>query len=148
MIRILALGLAFVVSAATAASADVQYFANPKPPGPFSDAVRVDNMLILSGQIGLTPAGELPKGFEDQSRQTMENIVRTLKDRGLTMDDVVKCTVMLTDMAKWPAFNKIYATYFKPDRLPARSAFGATALALGAEMEVECWAYMPAAKGR
>ena len=52
-----------------------------------------------------------------------------------------KCTVMLADMAEWEAFNKIYVTYFKPDRLPARSAFGANGLARGARVELECVAY-------
>jgi 2-iminobutanoate/2-iminopropanoate deaminase len=55
---------------------------------------------------------------------------------------VFKCTVMLADMTKWPDFNKVYVSYFDPDRLPARSAFGASGLALGAQVEVECWAYI------
>jgi enamine deaminase RidA (YjgF/YER057c/UK114 family) len=49
---------------------------------------------------------------------------------------------MLADMAKWADFNKVYLAYFDPDRLPARSAFGANGLALGAQVEVECWAYV------
>ena len=107
---------------------------------PFSAAVAVGDMLYLSGQIGTGPDGKLVEGWEAQSRQTMDNIAGVLKREGLSMDDVVKCTVMLGDMSRWPEFNRIYLTYFKPGRLPARSAFGANGLAMGAVVEVECLA--------
>ena len=110
---------------------------------PFSQAVRVGDVLYLSGALGNVP-GTLQLaagGIEAETKQTMENIGAVLKANGLGFDDVFKCTVMLADMAKWGDFNKIYVTYFKPDRLPARSAFGASALALGAAVEVECMAY-------
>jgi reactive intermediate/imine deaminase len=110
---------------------------------PFSDAVRVGDMLCLSGQIGNLP-GTLdlaPGGIEGQARRMMENIARVLGENGLTFDDVFKCLVMLADMSEWAAFNKVYVGYFKPDRLPARSAFGASGLALGAAVEMECWAW-------
>jgi len=64
-----------------------------------------------------------------------------LKANGLSFDDVFKCTAMLSDMANWEAFNKVYVTYFQPGHLPARSAFGASGLALGAQLELECLAY-------
>lgn len=111
---------------------------------PFSAAVRVGDVLYLSGQLGNVP-GKLelvPGGMEAEARQTMENIKTVLAENGLTFDDVVKATVMLADMSKWAEFNKVYVTYFKPDRLPARSAFGASALALGAQVEVEVMAYV------
>ncbi len=111
---------------------------------PFSAAVRVGDVLYLSGQLGNVP-GKLelvPGGMEAEARQTMENIKTVLAENGLTFDDVVKATVMLADMSKWADFNKVYVTYFKPDRLPARSAFGASALALGAQVEVEVMAYV------
>jgi len=110
---------------------------------PFSQAVRVGDVVYLSGVLGYVP-GTLklvPGGIEAETRQTMENIGAVLQANGLTFDDVFKCTVMLADMGKWGDFNKIYVTYFKPDRLPARSAFGASSLALGAQVEVECCAY-------
>jgi reactive intermediate/imine deaminase len=115
-------------------------------PFPFSDAVQVDNLLILSGQIGAKPGATavVPGGIEAETRQVMANIASNLKRRGLGLDSVVKCTVMLADMKEWPAFNAIYATYFKKGRYPARSAFGANGLALGAKVELECWAYSPA----
>lgn len=108
---------------------------------PFSEAVQVGNLLILSGQIGNVP-GKLelvPGGMEAEARQTMENIRTTLASRGLTMRDIVKCTVFLTDMAEWPAFNEVYRTYFEPP-FPARSALGTNGLAIGARVEVECLA--------
>jgi 2-iminobutanoate/2-iminopropanoate deaminase len=108
---------------------------------PFSEAVRVGDILFLSGQIGNRPDGTLPQGIEAQARQTMDNIGRVLKGQGLGFADVVKCTVMLDDMKDWPAFNKVYVTYFPDGKFPARSAFGADGLALGALLEVECWAY-------
>ena len=114
---------------------------------PFSEAVRVGDMLYLSGQIGNTPDGKLPDGIEAQARQAMDNIGRVLQGQGLGFGDVVKCTVMLDDMKDWPAFNKVYVTYFPDGKYPARSAFGADGLALGALLEVEFLAYAPAAKG-
>jgi reactive intermediate/imine deaminase len=124
----------------------VQYF-NPEDDEhtglPFSAAVRVGDVLYLSGALGAVP-GELrvvPGGIVAETRQTMDNIARTLGEAGLSLDDVFKCTVMLADMAEWSAFNGLYVTYFKPDRLPARSAFGCSGLALGARVELECWAW-------
>lgn len=110
---------------------------------PFSDAVRVGDVLYLSGQLGILPGKmELASGgIEGQTRQMMENIARVLNANGLSLDDVFKCLVMMGDMSQWGAFNKVYLDYFKPDRLPTRSAFGASGLALGAAVEMECWAY-------
>ncbi len=111
---------------------------------PFSSAVRVGDVLYLSGALGNVPGKQelVPGGLEAETRQTMENVGAVLKANGLTFDDVFKCTVMLADMNEWAAFNRVYLTYFKPDRLPARSAFGAAALALNACVELECWAHV------
>jgi 2-iminobutanoate/2-iminopropanoate deaminase len=110
---------------------------------PFSQAVRVGDILYMSGAIGVLPGKmELaPGGIEPEAKQMMENIGDILRANGLTFDDVFKCTAMLADMSKWGAFNKIYVTYFKPEHLPARSALGANGLALGAQVELECWAF-------
>ena len=121
----------------------VQYIRAADPKAPFSAAVRVDNILYLSGQIGVGADGRLPPQFADQARQTLENVAATLKASGSSLDDVFKCTVMLADMSRWEEFNRIYVTYFKPERLPARSAIGANGLALGAMLELECSAYSP-----
>lgn len=116
---------------------------------PFSQAVQVGDVLYLSGQIGNRPGTlELaPGGMEAEARQTMENIGAVLKENGLSFADVFKVTVMLADMAQWPAFNKVYGTYFDADRLPARSAFGCNGLALGAQLELECMAYIGEKQG-
>jgi reactive intermediate/imine deaminase len=132
--------------AAKAPNADktaVQFVRASDPMAPFSAAVRVENILYLSGQIGAGADGRLPPQFADQARQTMENIRATLNASGSSIDDVFKCTVMLADMSHWEEFNKLYVTYFKPDRLPARSAIGANGLARGAMLELECAAYSP-----
>lgn len=121
----------------------VEHFPAPAigtQPAPYASAVRVGDMLYLSGQTGDVD-GELKAGFEAQARQSMENIGAVLQERGLSYADLVKCTVMLADMKNWPVFNSIYVPYFQPGRLPARSAIGANGLAQGALVEVECWAY-------
>ena len=110
---------------------------------PFSAAIRVGDVLYLSGAIGTAPDGKLPQGIEAQTRQTMENIRSVLARAGLGFGGVFRCLVMLEDMADWPAFNRVYTTYFEDGRLPARSALGADGLALGALVEVECQAHAP-----
>jgi reactive intermediate/imine deaminase len=136
--------IALPLSGTAAQRAPVEHYGAPAlngQPLPFSNAVRVGDVLYLSGQIGIGPDGRLPDGIEAQSRQTMENIGAILRSAGRGWDDVFHCTAMLDNMTDWPAFNRIYVTYFTPGRLPARSALGADGLALGALIEVECQAY-------
>jgi 2-iminobutanoate/2-iminopropanoate deaminase len=105
---------------------------------PFSSAVRAGNTLYLSGNIGNVP-GTLDLadgGITGETRQTMDNISNVLQEFGSSMDDVVKCTVFLADMSEWGAMNEVYKTYFKNP--PARSALGASGLALNARVEIEC----------
>ncbi len=110
-------------------------------PLPFSDAVRVGHMLYLSGQIGTDSKFALVTGgIKAETKQTMDNIRRILERNGASFDQVVKCTVMLADMSEWATMNEVYVTYFAKDRLPARSALGVNGLALGARVEIECWA--------
>jgi len=123
---------------------DVEYLqsASTKSMGlPFSDAVRVGNMLYLSGQVGIL-SGEMtlaPGGIGPETRQTMENIASVLEANGSSMDRVVKCLVMLADITEWPAMNEVYVTFFD-EHFPARSAFAGSGLALDARVEIECWA--------
>lgn len=118
---------------------EVEYLGG-EGPGPFSEAVRVGHMLYLSGQIGIGPSGGLVEGgIQPETRQTLENIRATLERYGSSMDRVVKCTVMMDDIAEWGAMNEVYREFF-PANKPARSAFGADGLALGAALEIECWA--------
>ncbi|TXS96802.1 RidA family protein [Parahaliea maris] len=105
---------------------------------PFSAAVRVDNTLYLSGNLGTVPGSmKLAEGgIQGETRQTLENIAGVLKQFGSSMDKVVKCTVFLADMAEWGAMNEVYKTFFPNP--PARSALGASGLALNARVEIEC----------
>jgi len=137
----LALGACLPASAAT-----VEFInSGDKPAGlPFSEAVRVDDTLYLSGQLGLVP-GEMKLaegGIEAETRQTMHNIQATLQRSGLGFDNVVKCTVLLADIKEWGAFNEVYKTFFK-SHFPARSALGTSGLAMGARVEIECIAAFP-----
>ena len=121
--------------------ADVEYLQAPGTEDlnlPFSSAVRVDNTLYLSGSIGVIPGTmDLAEGgIQGETRQTMENIKKTLETFGSSLDRVVKCTVFLADMAEWGAMNEVYRTYF--ENPPARSALGASGLALDARVEIEC----------
>lgn len=136
-----------LAGAVSAHDAPVSYYNKGNDPSrPFSLAVRAGDTIYLAGQLGTGPDGKLPPGMEAQARQAMDNIAAVLKGMDLSMEHVVKCTVMLADMAKWGDFNKVYVGYFKPGHMPARSAFGANGLALGAEVEVECLAYAPLKK--
>jgi reactive intermediate/imine deaminase len=120
----------------------VEYITGERPrPLPFSDVVRVGSMLYLSGQLGTDEKLALvPGGIKEETRQVMERIRRLLEQNGSSLNHVVKCTCMLADMGEWPAMNEVYVTYFPKDRLPARSAFGVSRLALNARVEIECMA--------
>ncbi len=108
---------------------------------PFSQAVRTNGVLYLSGAIGNLPGKMelVPGGIAAESRQMMENIAAVLKEAGAGFGDVFKCVVYLADMAEWGAFNTIYVPHFEAGRFPARTAIGAQ-LILGARVEMECWA--------
>ena len=128
-----------------AKSADVEYLLMPGMEGldlPFSSAVRVGDTLYMSGNVGNVP-GSLdlaPGGIQGETRQTLDNIRNVAEHFGSSMDKVVKCTVFLADIAEWGAMNEVYKTYFKNP--PARSALGASGLALNARVEIECIATM------
>lgn len=120
----------------------VEYVTRGSIPGlPFSAAVRVGQMLYLSGQLGSDSSDKVVSGgIEAETRQAMENIRAVLEKNGSSMDHVVKCTVMLADLkADYDSMNKVYRTFFSEGRFPARSTFGATALARNARVEIECW---------
>jgi len=122
----------------------VEHFGTPTLNGqrlPFSRAVRVGDTLYLSGAIGRGPDGKPPEGIEAQAKATMDDIGETLKLAHLGYNDIFHCTVFLSDMKNWAAFNQVYLTYFPDGPLPARSAVGVNGLALGALLEIECQAY-------
>jgi len=128
--------------AANPGKAPVEYYpiaSDPEGKLPFSDAVRAGGLLFQSGKIGNLP-GTLqlaPGGIQAETRQALENIREGFAQHGITMDRVVKCTVFLADMKEWAAMNEVYVQFF-PGGKPARSALGASGLALGARVEIEC----------
>ena len=110
----------------------------------FSPAVRSGDFIFLSGAIGTRP-GEMhvvEGGVKAETRQTFENIKTVLAAAGATLDDVVKCTVFLADIADYAAMNEAYLEFF-PENPPARSAMAGSGLALGAKVEIECIAAAP-----
>lgn len=143
--------LSVCLPAANAAHADTAFIASDETRAlglPFSDAVRINNLLIMSGQLGVDPATFklVSGGIEAETRQIFSNMQRILATSGVGLDSIVKCTVMVADIAEWPLFNTLYVSYF-PGEKPARSAFGANGLALGARVELECWAALEANEG-
>lgn len=135
----------------SAAPGEPEFFAMPSTSGsplPFSEAVRVGNMLFVSGQVGNLPRTRnlAPGGIGPEARRALENIRDILERHGSSMDRVVKCTVFLTDIKEWQAFNEIYREFFKTN-LPARSALGASGLAFGARVEAECIAVINSPPG-
>jgi reactive intermediate/imine deaminase len=117
---------------------ELEFYPSPRPNALFSPAVRVGNLLFLSGQIGTDTANRLVAGgLQAEARQALNNVKATLERYGSSMDRVAKCTVFLADIKDYADFNEIYASYFRA-RKPARSAIAGSGLALGARVEVEC----------
>ena len=141
LIKTVFIASSLITCNAFATSSNVEFLNTGKanPNLPFSQIVKSGNTLYMSGQIGINPAtGKLATGgFEGETKQTLENIKRTLKQHNYSMSNIVKCTVMLTDINDFKAFNAIYTQYFNAP-YPARSAFAVNALALDSLVEVEC----------
>lgn len=110
---------------------------------PFSEAVIVGNTIFLSGQIGNIPGTlQLAEGgIQGETKQAFENIKNVLEANGSSLENVVKCTIMLADIGEWGDFNKEYVKFF-PGEKPARSAFGTNGLAMNARVEIECVALL------
>ena len=109
---------------------------------PFSDATIVNNIIYVSGQVGNIPgSNELVKGgIKEETRQTMKNIEGILTSLGSSMEKVFKCTCMLSDISEWGEMSAEYRKVFDDKKKPSRRAFAGTGLALGAKVEIECWA--------
>lgn len=143
MRNVLGMAVALLVAATPLAAQDRQVLHGPGEVRglPFSSAVRVGNMLYLSGQIGNVPGTRqlADTGIAGQTRQALENIKSVLASVGSSLDRAVKCTVFLADIKDYAAMNAVYATYFPKDP-PARSTVAGSGLALGARVEIECMA--------
>ncbi len=117
----------------------------PDPVGPYSQAVSRNGWIFASGQIPLDPkTGELVAGdIEAQTERVLDNLRAVLAAAGTTLDQVVKTTVYLTDLAAFPRMNEIYARYFDTDPSPARVTIQAAALPKGALVEIDAIAAAP-----
>lgn len=135
------LALAVVLTQAATAQHTVIQAPGSLPGLPFSSAVRVGNVLYLSGAIGVLPGTRqlVDTGIVQQTQQTLENIKGVLAYASSSMERVFKCTVFLTNIADFAKMNEVYATYFPKDP-PARSTVAGSGLALGARVEIECLA--------
>ena len=111
----------------------------PAAIGPYSQAIEANGMIFVSGQLPVdAKTGEfVPGGVSEQARQSLENIKHILTEAGLTMADIVKTTVFLSDMSLFAEMNAVYVTYFE-GAFPARSAVAVKALPKGALVEIEC----------
>lgn len=113
----------------------------PKAPqaiGPYSQAVRAHGLLFVSGQIPLSPEGDLVEGdIRAQTERVMENLKAILEAAGSSLSRVVQTTCFLADMEDFPAFNEVYARYFQPP-YPARATVAVKALPRGVRVEVAC----------
>lgn len=109
----------------------------PAAIGPYSQAIRTEGLVYCSGQLPIDPAtGKMPENVKDQTRQSLANVKAILEAEGLTIDDVVKTTVLLADMSLFGEMNEVYGETFSQP-YPARSAFAVKALPMGALVEIE-----------
>ncbi len=116
-------------------------YLNARPGAPFSEAVRVGHMLYLSGKLGTVPGGRglAEGGIVAETEQALENIADALRRFGSSMDEVVKCTVFLADIADFGDMSRTYMQAFSTNK-PARSALAVDGLVLNARVEIECMA--------
>jgi reactive intermediate/imine deaminase len=119
----------------------------PRPVAPFSHAVECDGWVFLTGQMPTDPAAPdatVPEGIEAQTRRVMKNLEIVLAGIGLDLRHVVQCRCYLTHFERdYAAFNEVYQGHFPPDRRPARTTIGVTALAVGALVEIDVLARRP-----
>lgn len=117
----------------------------PAAIGPYSQAVRIGDLVFTSGSIPLRPDGSMVEGAIGlQTEQVMENLQAVLAAAGTTLAHAVKCTCFLADMNDFAAFNEVYARYFGDDA-PARSTVEVARLPRDVRVEVECVAWVPSA---
>ena len=137
---VLLLGLFFIWNACQTEPNLPVFHASHEPKkqnAPFSDAVEVGDMLYLAGQVGMDHSVRqlVEGGIQSETEQAIENIKAVLAHHGSSLDKVVKCTVILSDINDFAAFNEVYRTYF-PNK-PARTTFAASGLAVGAKIEID-----------
>lgn len=110
----------------------------PSAIGPYSQGIEVNGFVYASGQLPLDPAtGTFPEGIKAQTRQSLLNAKAIMEAAGLSLNDVVKTTVLLADIADFAEMNEVYAEFFS-EPYPARSAFAVKSVPKGALVEIEC----------
>ncbi len=110
----------------------------PAAIGPYSQGIAAGEMVFVSGQLPIDPAtGKMPEGIAAQAEQSLKNVSAILAAQGMTLDNVVKTTVFLADLADFAGMNEVYGKFFKAP-YPSRSAFQVAKLPLGAPLEIEC----------
>ena len=116
----------------------------PSPVGPYNQATAHNGTLYVSGQIAIDPAsGELiTRTIEEETQQVMQNLQAILKEAGLTFEDVLKCSVFVSDMNNYSRINEVYATYFQEDSAPARELVEVANLPKFANIEISLIAAM------
>jgi 2-iminobutanoate/2-iminopropanoate deaminase len=115
----------------------------PPPVGPYSPIVRAGDWLVVSGQIGAIDGQLVAGGISAQVTQALANMAALLESHGASLADVTKAMVLLADMGNFAAMNEAYVAAFG-DHRPARSAFAVVALPMGADVEIEAWAWVGA----
>jgi len=109
----------------------------PEAIGPYSQAIKIGNMIFTSGQIALTPDGKfLDEDVKTQTKQVCENLKAVLQEAGADIKNVVKTTIFLADINDFSAVNEVYGEYFS--HKPARSTVAVKDLPKGAKVEIEC----------
>ena len=118
-----------------------------KPLGPYTPVVRAGDWIIVSGQLGMKDGAIVEGGVAAQTAQAVENLKAQLATMDATVDDVAKTLCFLTDMGTFAVFNEAYIAGFG-DHRPARSTVGVAALPVGGAVEIEAWAFKPAARDK
>ena len=120
----------------------------PEPIGPYSQAIETNGTLYVSGQIGYNNFDEaiMQDSMEEETEQVMLNLEYILKQAGCSFEDVVKCSIFLTDMGSFEQVNEVYASKFWKNK-PARETVEVSALPKGARVEISCIAIVPASEG-
>ena len=139
--RLVLATLAAALMATSASSADAGKTYYPKKGKPFSSTVKIGDYVYVAGVAGASADGTIPKDFVAQATNSMNGVAAYLKLAGATMDDVYRCTVALTNMDNWDAFNSVYVKYFKEGHYPVRMSYGVTSLG-GSDVEVQCEAHV------
>lgn len=116
----------------------------PAPVGPYNQSVQAGDILYLSGQIAIDQStGDLVQDtIEAETHQVMRNIGYVLAEAGLSYDDIIKCSVFVSDMGMYSRINEVYATYFDEDTAPARELVEVANLPKYVNVEISCMAYV------